>query len=442
MGARRSLAVAVVAVVASTAATTTVSGTPPATAAVLSGAAKQAVVVSSFPVSSPGGCEPYRRCNTDADCPAVGGAPRGCMQMACVASACGVDPLTCALDICTADCSAAAGVCQRGGVVPTTVPTAAPTGVPTVAPTAAPTVAPTATPTVVLTTAPSPCLVQYDCSYNRTVAGRCPTVVRQAVPCHGGAHQWSVHTFGSTCYADVTVSRVCNKMVKVQRTCVKPCTTPVPTPCTRRVACNKVTTVSVDCSTTTPVVVECPKTSKYFDAAGKPLAICQTLKKTAKTCTKEVVTPSQCTVPCGSAKPTATAAAAAPKVVVVVQKQKKGAAQAKPVVQKQGVLGVPTKTWVNLLGKAVTAVVSKKGGVVVVPTAVPTAAPTAASTATPTVVPTAVPTASPSPSLSVSAGNGGDGGNGGAGPDGGNGGAGGQGGNVVVDASLTERFDN
>ncbi|KAK1861316.1 hypothetical protein I4F81_003900 [Pyropia yezoensis] len=307
------------------------------------------------------------------------------------------------------------------------MPTAAPTVAPSAAPTAAPSEAPTAAPTGVSTAAPSACFIQYDCSYTRTIAAHCRTVVRRAVACHGGAHKWAVHPVGSgTCYADVTASRACTKAVKVQRTCAKPCPTPVPTPCTRRVACNKVATVTVDCSTTTPVVVECPKTAEYFDAAGKPLAICQTLKKTAKTCTKEVVTAAQCTVPCASAKPSAVAKTAAPKAVVVVQK--KGGAQAKRVVQNKGVLGVPTKTWVNILGQVVTAVVNKKGGLVV-PTAVPTVAPTAA------------PTATPPPTQSVSAGNGGTGGDGGAGPNGGNGGAGGVGGDAVVDASPAARFD-
>eukprot|EP00170_Pyropia_yezoensis_P001670 contig_7192_g1674 len=206
-------------------------------------------------------------------------------------------------------------------------------------------VAPTRAPTP----KPTPCLVKYDCSTSRIVAAQCPMVVRQAVACHGsGGHKWAAHKLGpTTCYANVTVSRPCNKTVKVARTCVKACATPVPTPCTRSVACNKVETVDVDCSTTTPVVVACPKTAEFFDAAGKPLAICQTLKKTAKTCTKEVVTAAKCVVPCATAKATrAPRATRAPKAAVV---------------QKKGVLGVPTKTWVNLLGKVVTAVVNKKG---------------------------------------------------------------------------------
>eukprot|EP00170_Pyropia_yezoensis_P002627 contig_11007_g2631 len=126
-----------------------------------------------------------------------------------------------------------------------------------------------------------------------------PTVVRQAVACHGsGGHKGAVHTFGPTsCYANVTVSRPCNKTVKVARACVVACATQVPTPCSRSVACNKVDTVDGDCSTTTSAVVACARTAEFFDATGKPLAICQTLKRTAKTCTKEVVTASHWVVP-------------------------------------------------------------------------------------------------------------------------------------------------
>lgn len=125
------------------------------------------------------------------------------------------------------------------------------------------------------------------------------------------------------------------------------------------------------------------------------------MKKTVKTCAKEVVAPSKCTVQCAAAKPTAAAVTAAPKAVGV---------------QSKGVLGLPTETWVGLLGKVITTVVNKQG-------------------------PIAAPSAAPSVAPSVSVSNGGDGGDGGAGPDGGDGGAGGAGGDAVVSASPAARFD-
>ncbi|KAK1859920.1 hypothetical protein I4F81_002512 [Pyropia yezoensis] len=89
-------------------------------------------------------------------------------------------------------------------------------------------VAPTRAPTRAPTPKPTPCLVKFDCSTARTIAAQCPTVVRQAVACHGGGgHKWAVQKYGSTtCYADVTVSRPCTKTVPVARTCVKACATP------------------------------------------------------------------------------------------------------------------------------------------------------------------------------------------------------------------------
>jgi len=269
-----------------------------------------------------------------------------------------------------------------------------------------------ACPTPTPTPTPTPCLIKFNCSFNRTVAASCPTVVTVPVPCGGvgttGAAHGTVRANfgGATCLIEKTVVQPCQKAVTVARTCVKACPTPTPTPCTVEVACTKVVEVEVE----RKVAVPCPNTAQFFDADGKALAVCQTIQKVVE----EQTVAATCVQACAKAAPRPTAGTHT-KVVIVAHAGAPKATAAAAAHGKKGFLGVPTKAWVGLLGKALVGLKGGKQGGGAMPS------------------PMGSPTSPAAPGTGgVSAGNGGNGGEGGAGEGGADGGEGGAGGNVIA----------
>jgi len=390
MGARRSAAVALAAV-AALAATASAASVPSLSVKTFPSAHGKAVVVhhaTAAPSAAPTPCLIRFDCSVNrtqaASCPTVVAVPAPCGGVGGGGGAHGAGRAkfgaVCLIEK-TVD-----RPCQKVVTVARTCVKACPT--------------PTPTPT------PTPCLITFDCSFNRTQAASCPTVVTVPVPCGGvagGAHGTVRANFAATCLIEKTVDRPCQKVVTVARTCVKACPTPTPTPCTVEVACTKVVEVQVE----RKVVVACPNTAQFFDADGKALAVCQTIQQVVELQTVAAT----CVQACATEPPQPTAGAHTDVVLVAQAAAPKAAAAAHG---HKGFLGVPAKAWVGLLGKALVGLKGgKQGG------------------ATPT--PTASPTSSAAPGTgAVSAGNGGNGGDGGAGPEGADGGAGGAGGNLIV----------
>lgn len=59
-----------------------------------------------------------------------------------------------------------------------------------------------------------------------------------------------------------------------------------------------------------------PKTAEFFNASGKSLAVFQKLRKTAKTCAKDVLAAATCVVPRAANKSTRAATGTTPKASV------------------------------------------------------------------------------------------------------------------------------
>ncbi|MCU6128191.1 hypothetical protein H3U06_18330, partial [Clostridioides difficile] len=170
-----------------------------------------------------------------------------------------------------------------------------------------PTLVVVVTPTPTRTPTPTPCVVTFDCSIKKVVDATCAAKSTKQVAC---TFTGTVYRVGAatTCFLETTTLKACKATVVEKRTCAKLCPTPTPTPtpCLVRKDCSFLRTETFDCSTTALVTVTCPRTSEFFDAAGKPLKVCKKNVTTKKTCTREVRVKRTCAVPCPSPTPTPT----------------------------------------------------------------------------------------------------------------------------------------